>query len=192
MRSYLMDRGMTMLVGAISLAGGAIEYLADDYEAAHRTIASGIETLRRIGETGVLSTLAAMDAEALYWLGRRAEMEDAIQLARETGAPHDLSTQMQWRWVAAMATADDGKLDEAQRLIGEAVAMAEPTDFTEYRAGVFEALAHVEARAGRADGWRSALDRALAERERKANLAGAQHVRALIDKGPPEPVPRAT
>jgi len=81
---------------------------------------------------------------------------------------------------------------DPRTLIGEAVAMAEPTDFTEYRAGVFEALAHVEARAGRAGGWRSALDRALAERERKGNLAGAQHVRALIEKGPPEPVPRAT
>ena len=74
------------------------------------------------------------------------------QVPGATGAPHDLSTQMQWRWVAAMAAADDGKLGDAQRLIGEAVAMAEPTDFTEYRAGVFEALAHVEARAGRAGG----------------------------------------
>ena len=192
MRGYLMDRGMTMLVGAVTLTGGAIEYLAGDWEATHRTSATGIETLQRIGETGVLSTLASMDADALYRLGRRAEMEEAIQLARESGAPHDLATQMQWRWVAAMAAADDGNLDEAQRLIGEAVAMAEPTDFPEYRAGVFEALAHVEARAGRADGWRSALDRALAEHERKANLPAAQRVRDAIANGPPGAVTPST
>jgi class 3 adenylate cyclase/tetratricopeptide (TPR) repeat protein len=188
MRAYLLDRGMTMRVGAFSLHGGGIEFLAGDYEAAHRELASGIETLRGMGETGVLSTLASMDAEALYRLGRRPEMEDAIQLARESGGPHDISTQSQWRWVAAMAKADDGSFDEAERLIAEAVAMVEPTDFLEYRAQAFEALAHVEARAGRPEGWRAALDRSLAEHQRKANLVGAERVRKLIDEGPPSVV----
>jgi tetratricopeptide (TPR) repeat protein len=188
MRAYLLDRGMTMRVGSFSLHGGAIESLVGDYEAAHRELASGIETLRGMGETGVLSTLASMDDEALYRLGRRPEMEEAIQLARESGAPHDISTQSQWRWVAAMAAADDGNLDEAERLISEAVAMVEPTDFLEYRAQAFEALAHVEARAGRPEGWRLALDRAMAEHEAKANLVGAQRIRDLTEKGPPEPV----
>jgi tetratricopeptide (TPR) repeat protein len=183
---YLLERGLTMRVGDFSLETGMIEFLAGDYGAAHRLLALGIETLREMGETGVLSTIASMDAEMLYRLGRRTEMEEAIALSRETGAPHDISTQAQWRWVAAMGAADDGRMDEAERLIGEAIAMLEPTDFPEYRAGAFEALAQVEARAGRPDGWRSALDRALAEHERKANLVGVRRVRDLIEKGPPE------
>jgi hypothetical protein len=84
-----------------------------------------------------------------------------------------------------MAAADDGRTDEAERLIREAVAMVEPTDFLELRGDTFEALAHVEARAGRTEGWRSALQRSLEEHELKENLVSAQHVRNLLEQGPP-------
>jgi hypothetical protein len=84
-----------------------------------------------------------------------------------------------------MAAADDGRIDEADRLIAEAVQMVEPTDFLELRGDTFEALAHVEGRAGRTEGWKSALERALAEHERKENLVSAQHVRKLLKQGPP-------
>jgi hypothetical protein len=83
-----------------------------------------------------------------------------------------------------MAAADDGKIDQARHVIAEAVALAEPTDFLELRADVFEALAHVEARAGQQEAWQAALERALAEHERKANLVSAQRVRDLLDGGP--------
>ena len=109
----------------------------------------------------------------------------AIALAQQTGAPNDIATQAEWRYVAAMAAADDGRLEEAERLIGEAVEMVEPTDFLELRGDTFEALAHVEARAGRPDGWRAALERSLAEHERKANVVSAQHIRKLLAEGPP-------
>jgi len=68
------------------------------------------------------------------------------------------------------------------------VEMVEPTDYLEFRAGAFEALAHVEARAGRVDGWRSALERALAEHDRKGNLVMAAGVREQLASGPPERV----
>ena len=145
----------------------------------------GIAVLSDIGETGVLSTLAAMQAKALYLLGRRDEMEAAIALAQEAGAPNDIATQSEWRFVAAMAAADDGRREEAERLIHEAVELVEPTDFLELRGETFEALAHVEARAGRAEAWRTALERALAEHERKANVVSAEHIRKLLEEGPP-------
>jgi hypothetical protein len=184
-RSYLDERGLMLRRGGVALAGGWIEFLAEDFQAAERDLSAGIAVLREIGETGVLSTLAAMQAKALYLLGRRDEMEAALALARETGAPNDIATQAEWRYVAAMAAADDGHQDEAERLIGEAVEMVEPTDFLELRGDTFEALAHVEARAGRRDAWSAALERALAEHERKGNLVSAQHVRTLLQQGPP-------
>jgi class 3 adenylate cyclase len=184
-RSYLSERGMRLRLGITSLSGGAVEVLAGDLEAAERDFASGIAILRSLGETGVVSTLAAMRARALYHLGRPEDTEAAIALARETGAPGDIATQAEWRSVAAMAAADDGRLDEASRLITEAVEMVEPTDFLELRAGTFEALAHVEARAGRPAGWKAALERALAERDRKGNMVAAARVRELLGGGPP-------
>jgi len=126
-----------------------------------------------------------MQAKALYLLGRREEMDAAIARAQETGASNDIATQAEWRYVAAMAAADDGRLEEAERLIREAVEMVEPTDFLELRGDTFEALAHVEGRAGRTEGWRAALERALAEHTRKQNLVSAQHIRKVLEQGPP-------
>jgi len=117
-------------------------------------------------------------------------MEAALDLARETGAPDDIATQAAWRGVAAMAASDDGRMEEAERLVAEAVEMVEPTDFLELRAGAFEALAHVEARAGRTNGWKTALERAQAEREGKGNLVMAARIRDQLAAGPPQPVAR--
>ena len=63
--------------------------------------------------------------------------------------------------------------------------MVEPTDFLELRGDTFEALAHVEDAPAGTDGWKSALERALAEHEQKENLVSAQHIRDLLEQGPP-------
>jgi hypothetical protein len=115
-------------------------------------------------------------------------MEAAVRLAQETGALNDIATQADWRSAAAQLAADDGRRSDAERIIGEAIALVEPTDFLELRARAFEALARVEARAGRTDGWKAALGRALAEHDRKGNLVDARRVRELLASGPPEPV----
>jgi hypothetical protein len=111
-------------------------------------------------------------------------MKAAISLAQKTGAPDDISTQAGWRLVAAMAAADEGAQREAETLIAEAVALIEPTDFLELRADVYEARAHVEAKAGRPEAWNAALLQALADHESKGNLVAAQRMRELIAKGP--------
>jgi class 3 adenylate cyclase/tetratricopeptide (TPR) repeat protein len=187
-RAYLMERGMLRPFGNSSLPYGYIETLAGDIDAAARDLESGMRILQGMGETGVLSTLAALHANALYRLGRRDEVEAAISLARETGAPTDIATQGEWRCAAAMVAADDGQLGDARRLVLEAVQLVEPTDFRELRADAFEALAYVEGRAGRPGQWREALERALAEHEGKGNLVSAKRVRRLLDEGPPSGV----
>jgi class 3 adenylate cyclase/tetratricopeptide (TPR) repeat protein len=188
---YLMERGLTMRVGASALTGGSVEELAGDLEAADRTYKEGIAILHSLGETGVRSTLAAMRANILYRLGRTQEMEAAVRLAQETGAANDIATQVDWRGAAAKLAADHGRLADAERLVGEAVELVEPTDFLELRGRAFEALAHVEARAGRPDLWKAALNRALTEHDQKGNLVAAGRVRAQLTAGPPEPVAAA-
>ncbi|TMK17169.1 MAG: hypothetical protein E6G68_09080, partial [Actinobacteria bacterium] len=116
-RNYFQERGLMMRVGGIPLLLGPVEILAGDLGAANREYSSGIGVLRGIGETGVLSTLAAEHSGVLYRLGRRDEMEAALLLARENGAPNDIATQAEWRWVAAKVASDDGRMDEAERLV---------------------------------------------------------------------------
>jgi class 3 adenylate cyclase len=189
-REYLQERGMRLRVGGTAEAA-IIEDLAGNLEGADRTYAEGIEILGPMGETGVLSTLAAMRAMVLYRLGRREETEEAIRLAQQTGAPTDIATNVYWRLPAAQLAADDGRLADAERLIGEAVERIEPTDFLEARGATFGALAHVRARAGDRDGWQAALEHALTEHEQKGNLVMAARVRDQLASSPPEPVASA-
>jgi class 3 adenylate cyclase len=186
-KRFWLERGMKMRVGGSVFDSAAVEALAGDLAAADRELAEGIAILNEIGETGVLSTLAAMWAEVLYRLGRRKDMNAAIALAQQSGHAEDIATQANWRWVAAMAAADDSREADARTLIDEALAMLEPTDFLEMRASAFEALAHVELRAGRRDAWKAALERALEEHEQKRNLVGAQRIRDLMEQGLPPP-----
>ncbi len=188
---YLEERGLRMRVGDSALHRSTVEDLAGDLEAADRVLGEGIAILQSIGETGVLSTLAAMRASVLYRLGRREEMEAAVLLAQEAGASNDIATQVYWRVAAAQLGADDGRHDDAQRHMNEALELMKPTDFLELRGSAFEALAHVEARAGHPDGWRVALERALAEHDRKGNLVSAGRIRDQLAAGPPDPVSAA-
>jgi hypothetical protein len=181
---FFAERGARLRVGGMALALGSIDLVAGDLVAAERDLTAGIEILQGLGETGVLSTLASMRADARYRLGRLVEMESDIRLARSTGAPTDIATQASWRWVAARAAADAGRIPEAKALIGEAIEMIEPTDFLEMRAETFESAAHVALRAGETDAWRASLERALAEHERKGSLVGAKRVRVLLANGP--------
>jgi len=186
---FFRDRGMQLIAGStLGLDGGVIADLAGDLEASVEAREESSAILRSIHETGVLSTVAAQNALVLYRLGRYDGARSGIALAQETGAPVDIATQAGWRIPAAMMAADDGRLDEAQTLIREAVELLEPTDFLEMRGQVQEGIAHVEARVGRTNEWRAALERALQEHEQKGNLPWAQRVRDAIAAGPPQPV----
>jgi hypothetical protein len=96
-RQYLQDRGLRLRVGGSAQGSGIIEDLAGDLQAAARAYAEGIQILEPMGETGVLSTLAAMRATVLYRLGRREEMEEAVRLAQQTGTPNAIATNVYWR-----------------------------------------------------------------------------------------------
>jgi class 3 adenylate cyclase len=182
-REYFAERGLKLPMGGVAMQAATVEILAGDLEAAHNELSAGIAILREIGEMGVLSTLAAEDAELLFRLGRLEEMESALALARESASLTDIATQAIWRWVSAMAAADEGRIEEARALINEAIDLIEPTDFPEFRAGAFEALAHVESRDGRPAAWKAAMERALLEHERKGNVVAARRVQELLDQG---------
>ena len=184
-RAFMAERGLTLRVGGLALATGMVELLAGDLEAAEEAYADGIKVLGSIGEKGVLSTVAAMQAWTQYRVGRPDEALASIELAKETGASHDIATQAGWRNPAAMIAADRGDLANAERLIGEAQAMVEPTDFLELRGQTWEALAHVHRRAGRLAEAETALRRAMSEHDRKGNLVELARVEGLLETSSP-------
>jgi class 3 adenylate cyclase/tetratricopeptide (TPR) repeat protein len=124
----LDDLGLRYSLAAGTILYARIEMAAGNPAAAERELRSGYETLEEMGERGVLSTLAAYLADALYALDRWEEADRYARLSEGFAALDDVASQVWWRATRARALARRGDHDEAETVVREALALAEPTD----------------------------------------------------------------
>jgi class 3 adenylate cyclase/tetratricopeptide (TPR) repeat protein len=165
-----------------AMLAGRVELLAADPAGAEQVLREGYDALGRLGETGYLSTVAALLAEAVRMQGR---LEEALQLSKaseQAAAPDDFDSQGAWRSVRAQALAEQGAVAEAERLAREGVTLLEPTDFLVNRAESHVALADVLRLAGRRKEAAAALEEALHLYQRKGDVVSAAMTRALLDE----------
>jgi class 3 adenylate cyclase/tetratricopeptide (TPR) repeat protein len=175
------ELGMVIAVEAgINMMSGAVEAMAQDWEAAEREWRSGYDGLAKVGETAYLSTMAACLAHALYAQGRYAESEEMAGIAETMGAADDMSTQILWRAARAKVLAAAGQFAEAERLAREAADMSSKTDALETRADSLLDLAEVLRIAGRSAETTSIIEEALALYERKQHFVGVERARGLL------------
>jgi hypothetical protein len=104
-----------------------IEMLAGDPAAAEAELRRGYETLERMGELGVLSTLSAYLADALYAQGKHDEAGRYTQISEDAATLDDIASQVWWRLTRSRLLAHAGDT-AGEALAREAVALAEPTD----------------------------------------------------------------
>jgi tetratricopeptide (TPR) repeat protein len=90
-----------------------------------------------------------------------------------------VASQTAWRGVRAKVLARRGQFDEAIRLAGEAVDVAEPTDHLLIKGAALWDLGEVLRLAGRRDEALEAVRRALAVHEEKGDLASLDRTREL-------------
>jgi len=173
------DLGQEFRRAARSQIGAEIELLAGEAAAAERELRHGYETLERMGERALRSTLAAFLARALAAQGRYDEAEEYTRFSEETAGADDLVTQVVWRAARALVLAHRGELDAAERLAEDAARMAEETDFLDLQAGARLSLAEVLRLAGRAGEAAAAAAQAAATFERKGNLVAARNAATL-------------
>jgi tetratricopeptide (TPR) repeat protein len=181
-RSIYRELGFALHWAGSAMLSGRLELLAGDPARAERELREGYETLERLGETGYLSTVVALLAEAVRAQGR---LEEAVQLSEASeraSAPDDFDSQATWRNVRARALAQQGALAEAERLARESVALLEPTDFLVNRAESHGALADVLRLCGRPEEAAAALEEALRLYQRKGDLVSAARSRTLLDE----------
>jgi class 3 adenylate cyclase/predicted ATPase len=171
------DLGLT-LNAATSHNEAVMEMLAGDPAAAEASLRSGFEALKQMGEQAFLSTTAAFLARAVFAQERDDEAEDLAQLSAKLTATGDLLTQVLWRGVQARILARRGRLEEAEALAREAVALAEQTDFLVYRGDAFVDLAHVLQDSGRRQEAAAAAAEGLHLHEQKGNLITAGKIRS--------------
>ena len=167
--------------GQVGPAEGDIELAAGDASRAIRAYRRAIEAYERAGELGYLASLVGPLVDALLANG---ELDEALEVsarwpADELTVPEDIDAQAGWRRARARVLARDGRLDEAEVLAREGVAMASETDFLPLHADTLAALAEVLRLAGRAEEAETTRAEAIRLYEQKGNVAAAA---ALSDR----------
>jgi tetratricopeptide (TPR) repeat protein len=151
LRSVAVDLGADLRLAALAFWTAPVELLSGDSAAAERELRESVESLQRLGETGYLSTLTADLAEALYVQGRYDEAEHYTRVSEEASARDDPASQSHWRSVRAKILARRGRIEEAEMLGREALAVMEDTDYLDYRAALRLDLAEILELAGRGE-----------------------------------------
>jgi predicted ATPase/class 3 adenylate cyclase/DNA-binding winged helix-turn-helix (wHTH) protein len=181
--SAFEELGLTLTL-AVSHHTAMVELLAGDPTAAERSLRRAYGPLEQMGDKAMLSTTAALLAQALLAQHRDEEAERYAELSEELAAPDDLITQVLWRGVRARILAGRGNTHDAWRLARQAVALSERSDFINDRGDALVELAIVHRHAGHLEHSRAAMAEALQLYERKGNAVAAERARAELAELP--------
>jgi class 3 adenylate cyclase/predicted ATPase len=181
-KTTLQEVGLKRLLGSTQMYGGMAELVSGDGLAAERELRSGYDLLSEIGETALLSMIAAYLAGALALQGRFDEADWLTLVSEETTSPDDLAAQALWRGTRARVLANKGEFDLAEQLAREAVALSRRTDLPTVQADAYVDLADVLGASGRPEEAAVALADAVERCETKGNLVGAAHARERLSE----------
>ena len=172
-----------------TVVSGPLKLLAGDTAGAEAELREAWATLGAMGESGILSSITAFLAEAVYAQGRYDEVLELTAVSEAASADDDVASQIGWRSARAKALSHLSSLAEARALAEDAVARADETDFLNVRADARAALAVVLNRAGRAEGAATLVAEARSLYLAKGNSSAA---RLLDDLVSPVETPAAT
>ena len=164
------------------LLGGYIELFAGDPAAAERHMRTARDSFNAIGDRWFLSTISVDLPRPVYEQGRYEEARALVEAIDEVPAPADREWQIKRRGVRARLLARDGRIEEAERLAREGVAIATETDLLWFHADVLIDLADVLRMAGRPEEAAGAAREALSLYEQKGIVPSAARTRALVEE----------
>jgi len=141
----------SVLASGVFHTAGEVELLLGDAAAAERELRAGAEALERIGDWGHLVTTIPYLTDALVEQGRGHEAASMIERGFEHVVPDDADGQIGLRRAKARLLAEQGDVEEAERMARDAVARAEVTDFLNVRGRTLSVLAEVLCAAGKLD-----------------------------------------
>jgi tetratricopeptide (TPR) repeat protein len=180
-RAVLEELGHRLLSGLGTLAGGWIELLAGDVEAAEAELRWGCEELQEVGETASLSTVAAFLSRVLYLRGHYDEAARFAYMSASVARDDDLTSQVILRGTRAKLLARHGKLDEAEELAEADVSLAQRTDGLALQGIAHLDLAEVLRLAGREDRAVAAATEAAALFARKEHEVERRQAEAWLE-----------
>ena len=174
------DLGLPYSLAAATIMAGRIEMLAGEPAAAEAELRRGYVILEGMGELGVLSTLAAYLADAVYAQGRYDEADRLTHVSEDAATSDDIASHVWWRVTRARILARRGSHEEAERIGSEALALAEVTDDLVIRGRALTDLAEVRRLGEASDGSVPLLEEALRLFEAKGDTVSAGRTRAAL------------
>jgi DNA-binding SARP family transcriptional activator len=178
----LADLGLRWQVGVQQLLGGHIERLGGDPVASERYMRAARDSFIAIGDRWFLSTVAADLPRPVYEQGRYEDARALVEAIDEVPAPADAEWQIKRRGVHARLLARDGRMDDAERVAREGVAVAEETDQLWFHGDALIDLAEVLRMDGRLEEAAHAAEDALRLFERKGIVVSQAVARALVEE----------
>jgi tetratricopeptide (TPR) repeat protein len=180
---WRLGRERLQVLAAITGAGSfSVRWLAADPDTVEKRIRSAYETLKNVGEKGILSTVASNLADVLYMKGSYEEAERLAREAEEAGASEDVATEVGWRNARAMLLARRGRHAEAETLAREALERATATEYLKSTAQSYLALGEVLRLAERPREAAKAIQEALRLYEAKGYTLSADTARARLEE----------
>ncbi len=172
------ELGPSVPAATSTMSFALIETLAGHPESAERELRKGYNMLDTMNEKGFLSTVAAQLADVICALGRQPEAKALTEVSAQLAAADDVTSQAMWRTAQAKVLADEGSLEEAEKLAREAQELIQRTDFLNLHAQALLQLAAVlEARESQDESLKINLE-ATNLFERKGNIVSAGKARA--------------
>ena len=127
-RAILAQLGPALPVAEGALNAADAELLAGDPEQAELLLRAAYATVEEAGDTPFRTSMAAALAHALAAAGQDDEALTFTEESERTAAADDIQPQVTWRAVRSTVLARRDEADEAERLAGEAVALARETE----------------------------------------------------------------
>ena len=187
-RGLIREFGADFYVAGSGQEQGQCELESGEPAAAEIALRETFEMSEEMGGGALSATPASLLGRALLEQGRLDEADRFARRAEETAGTDDITLQMEWRTVRARILARRGDLAAGETLARQSVALAEQTDYLEFSANAFLALAEVLELAGRTEESRPAIERAIGLFERKESAVGVERARERLRELAREPL----
>jgi class 3 adenylate cyclase/tetratricopeptide (TPR) repeat protein len=183
-RALLEELGLRLELAYSALYPGMLELARENAAAAVRELEPAWEVFSKVEGQGGVARVGTYYGRALYELGQWDEAEGIATKTLTAAGSVDLVPRAATLGTLGRVLARRGEIEDAQRLVREAMQLADRTDWLALQGAVLLDLADVLNAAGKRDAAATAVKAALDRYERKQHIIGAARARAfLIDLG---------
>jgi tetratricopeptide (TPR) repeat protein len=169
-RELFEEAGVASALGRVMYRQSTVAWSRDDLDGAERYAREAIRTLAPLEDRGTLCEVQRRLAEVLLVRGKVDEAERYAAAALETVGLQDMSSRATTRTTLARIRAAQGRHDEAESLLREAIDVLDDTEYRQFQADSFRELAQLLRDRGRPD-EAEVFERRLEEREAERSAA---------------------